>query len=39
MTTVQWLDAAGKKEPLRATPGAYQIPTTFSGRHADRACH
>ena len=24
MTTVQWLDAAGKKEPLRATPGAYE---------------
>jgi serine/threonine-protein kinase len=24
MTTVQWLDAAGKKEPLRATPGAYK---------------
>jgi hypothetical protein len=24
MTTVQWLDAAGKKAPLRATPGAYQ---------------
>ncbi|BCS32378.1 hypothetical protein TBR22_A15880 [Luteitalea sp. TBR-22] len=24
MTTVQWLDAAGNKEPLRATPGAYQ---------------
>ena len=24
MTTVQWVDAAGKKEPLRAKPGAYQ---------------
>ena len=26
MTTVQWLDAAGRKAPLRATPGAYQTP-------------
>ncbi len=24
MTTVQWLDAAGNKEPLRATAGAYE---------------
>ena len=39
MTTVQWLDAAGKKEPLRATPGAYREPATVPGRHADRACH
>src|SRR5262249_36746004 len=23
LSTVQWSDAAGKKEPLRATPGAY----------------
>jgi eukaryotic-like serine/threonine-protein kinase len=26
MTTVQWLDAAGKKEPLLAKPGAYRDP-------------
>ena len=23
MTTLQWVDATGKKEPLRAKPGAY----------------
>jgi len=23
MTTIQWLDASGKKEPMRAKPGAY----------------
>jgi Tol biopolymer transport system component len=27
MTTVQWVDAAGKKEPLRAKPGVYESPS------------
>ena len=26
MTTVQWVDPAGKKEPLLAKPGVYQNP-------------
>jgi serine/threonine-protein kinase len=26
MKTLQWLDPAGRKEPLRAKPGAYQYP-------------
>jgi serine/threonine-protein kinase len=26
MSTLQWVDAAGRKEPLRATPGAYLDP-------------
>ncbi len=39
MMTVQRLDAAGRKEPLRATPGAYRERATVPGRQANRAGH
>ena len=32
MATIQWVDAAGKKDPLRAKPGAYRSPQPLSRR-------